>query len=194
MSTVRKPIFVAVLAAGALLFSGCTSESTEPAGETATTSSASAGTSLVVADDSWVKAADTADPDAEPTDADAGMNGHTGVMTPVFGTLRNESDSDLRLVGASAAVSDKAELHETVLGPSGAASMQKREGGFAIPAGETLVLEPGGNHIMLMGLRDPVTTGQQVTITLEFEDGNTTEMVVPGRSFEGGNEQYQGGE
>lgn len=144
----------------------------------------------------WVKAADTADADVESADADpdAGMNGHTGVMTPVFGTLRNESDSDLQLVGASTSVSDKAELHETVVGPSGAASMQKREGGFAIPAGEALVLEPGGNHIMLMGLRDPITTGQQVTVTLEFEDGTTTEMVVPGRSFEGGNEQYQGGE
>lgn len=122
------------------------------------------------------------------------MNGQAQVMTSVFGTLRNQSDSDLRLVDVTSDASDRVELHETVQGPTGAATMRPREGGFAIPPGGALVLAPGGDHIMLIGLRSPITTGQQVTLTLEFEDGSRTDMVVPGRSFEGGNEEYQGGE
>lgn len=189
MSTMRKSVFAAAITAGTLLLSGCTADSP---GDASTTSSAPAEVVPVVPEDVWVKAADTNGAEAEHSGGE--MNRQTEVMTPVFGTLRNQSDADLRLVGASSEVSEQAELHETVPGPAGAATMQKREGGFAIPPGGELVLAPGGNHIMLIGLRDPITTGQQVTITLEFEGGSTAEMVVPGRSFEGGNEEYQGEE
>lgn len=188
----NKSVIAVAIATGALLLSGCTSDDAGPGDDTVSTS-ASADATPVSAEDAWVKAADTEE-DAGAEHSGTGTNGHDGVMTPVFGTLRNQSDSDLLLVGVSSAVSEQAELHETVPGPAGSASMQKREGGFTIPADGTLVLEPGGDHIMLMGLREPITTGQQVRVTLEFEDGGTTEIVVPGRSFEGGNEQYQGGE
>ena len=52
------------------------------------------------------------------------------------------------------------------------------------------MLEPGGNHIMLMGLSEPITTGQEITLTLEFEDGRTQDVTVSARSFEGGDEEY----
>lgn len=189
MNTMRKSVFAAAIAAGTLLLSGCTADSQ---GDATATSSAPAEVAPLAAEDVWVKAAD---PNGAETEHSGGeMNGQAEVMTPVFGTLRNQSDSDLRLIGASSDVSEQAELHETVPGPTGAATMQKREEGFAIPPGGELILAPGGNHVMLIGLRGPITTGQQVTITLELDDGNSTEMVVSGRSFEGGNEKYQGGE
>ena len=115
-------------------------------------------------------------------------------MAPVFGTVRNQSNEDVRLVEVASAVSGEAELHETVSGAAGGSMMREREGGFVIPAGGELVFEPGGNHIMLMGVQDSIRTGQEVTVTLTLENGDTSEIVASARSFEGGNEQYQGGE
>ncbi|MDX2356040.1 copper chaperone PCu(A)C [Dietzia sp. PP-33] len=91
-------------------------------------------------------------------------------------------------------VAGEAELNETASGTSGSSMMRKREGGFVIPAGGELVFEPGGNHIMLMGVHESIRTGQEVTVTLTLENGDTSEIVASARSVEGGTEQYQGEE
>src|SRR5699024_1810454 len=83
------------------------------------------------------------------------------------------------------------ELHESVPG-GGGMSMQEKEDGFVIPAGGELLLQPGGDHIMLMGLEDPITTGQQISVTLEFADGAEQEITVSARDFEGAEENYAG--
>nr|WP_254426077.1 copper chaperone PCu(A)C [Dietzia sp. oral taxon 368] len=70
--------------------------------------------------------------------------------------------------------------------------MKEREDGFVIPAGGELLLEPGGNHIMLMDLDEPISTGQQITLTLEF-DGAEQDVTVFARDFQGGEEEYVGG-
>ena len=48
--------------------------------------------------------------------------------------------------------------------------------GFEIPAQGTLVLEPGGKHIMLMGLQDLPKSGQPVTLRLQFEHAGIVEV------------------
>jgi len=45
-----------------------------------------------------------------------------------------------------------------------------------IPAGETVSLEPGGYHIMLLDLASPLEEGSTVELTLTFE--NAGELVV----------------
>jgi copper(I)-binding protein len=47
---------------------------------------------------------------------------------------------------------------------------------IALPAGEEVKLEPGGYHIMIMGLKDPIEAGDEYQITLEFE--NAGEIAV----------------
>lgn len=47
---------------------------------------------------------------------------------------------------------------------------------IALPAGEEVKLEPGGYHIMIMGLKDPIEAGDEYQITLEFE--NVGEIAV----------------
>jgi len=138
-------------------------------------------------------AADTADSAAStPVTFDDGWAKATGTeMTGVFGTITNPGDADLHLTGVESDLGGSAELHETVPGASGM-MMQEREDGFVIPAGGELVLEPGGNHIMLMELGRPITTGQQITLTLEF-DGAEQDVTVSARDFRGGEEEYVGG-
>lgn len=142
-------------------------------------------------------AADTADSAADSTAPttvtfDDGWAKATGTeMTGVFGTITNPGDTDLHLIGVESDLGGSAELHETVPGGSGM-MMQEREDGFVIPAGGELVLEPGGNHIMLMELGRPITTGQRITLTLEF-DGAEQDVTVSARDFQGGEEEYVGG-
>jgi len=53
-----------------------------------------------------------------------------------------------------------------------------------IPAGETLSLEPGGLHLMLIGLKEDLQPGGQVDLTLTFDDGAQTQVQAPVRKVE----------
>ncbi|MFN3601657.1 MAG: copper chaperone PCu(A)C [Dietzia sp.] len=160
----------ALAAAGALALALTTACSTDEEANTAPT----AGAGAVVVEDGWAKATDTE-------------------MSGVFGTIRNPGDSEVHLTGATSEIGETTELHETVPGASGM-MMQEKQGGFVIPAGGQLVLEPGGNHIMLMDLSEPITTGQQITITLQFDGAADQNITVSARDFQGGEEEYVGGD
>ena len=60
--------------------------------------------------------------------------------------------------------------------------MQPKPGGFTVPAGGELVLQPGGEHVMLMGLTTPLESGTTATVTLATSDGDIV-LTVPVRSF-----------
>ncbi|MEB8327215.1 copper chaperone PCu(A)C [Dietzia kunjamensis] len=173
MRTHTRAAFVAASALALALTAACASDDTDTT--TAATPAAAADTAAsttVTFDDGWAKATGTE-------------------MTGVFGTITNPGDTDLHLIGVESDLGGSAELHETVPGASGM-MMQEREDGFVIPAGGELVLEPGGNHIMLMELGRPITTGQRITLTLEF-DGAEQDVTVSARDFQGGQEEYVGG-
>lgn len=124
-------------------------------------------------EDPWTKAVD-ADEDS---------------MTAVFGELTNTSDKDITLVGAEADYAGHVELHETVES-DGDMQMQEIEGGFDIPAGGTLSLEPGGDHIMPMDLDESIEAGADYELTLIFDDDSTQTIEFPGRDFAGAQEEY----
>lgn len=124
----------------------------------------------LVWEDGWVKAAEEG-------------------MTGAFGTLRNPTDSDLRITGAESAAAGSAELHETASDDGGSTMMQEKEGGFLVPAGGSLSLEPGGDHVMLMDLQEPILSGDEVTITL-LTDGGEVETTVVAKEFTGAQEEY----
>jgi copper(I)-binding protein len=90
-----------------------------------------------------------------------------------------------RLIGVSVdpAVAAMAQIHETVMAEGeaegmGAMTMQE-VGSIDLPAGETVALEPGGFHVMLMQLAAPLETGQAFEITLTFEKAGTRTIEVP---------------
>ena len=59
----------------------------------------------------------------------------------------------------------------------GAMTMQQVES-IPLPAGETVRLEPGGYHIMLLELVEPLEEGQTFDLTLEFESSATQTVTV----------------
>jgi copper(I)-binding protein len=56
----------------------------------------------------------------------------------------------------------------------------RRVDGVDIPAGQPAVFEPGGMHIMLIGLKAPLKTDEVFALTLKFEkaDDLTVEVMV----------------
>jgi protein SCO1 len=84
-----------------------------------------------------------------------------------YATLRNRGTSPDALIGASSDVAERVEVHET-RNMSGMMMMEKVDK-LALPAGAQVELKPGAYHLMLIGLKRPLTPGQAVDITLEFE-------------------------
>jgi copper(I)-binding protein len=88
------------------------------------------------------------------------------------------SETD-RLIGAAVdpSIAAKVELHETSMNDEGAMMMQPVPA-IDLPAGETVKLEPGGLHIMLMQLTEPLETGQTYILTLQFAESDDQEIEV----------------
>ncbi len=71
------------------------------------------------------------------------------------------------LVGASTPVAEDVEVHEMKL--EGGVMKMRAAPRLVLPAGKTVVLKPGGYHIMLMGLKQQLKAGDVVPITLKLE-------------------------
>jgi periplasmic copper chaperone A len=89
--------------------------------------------------------------------------------------ITNKGSAPDRLVGGSAAVAGRFEVHSMVM-EQGVAKMRPVEGGLEIKPGETVELKPGSLHVMLMGLKQPLEKGQKVKGTLEFEKAGKVEI------------------
>lgn len=71
------------------------------------------------------------------------------------------------LVSVSSPVAALAQIHETKM-ESNMMMMHELEAGLPLPAGEAVTLAPGANHIMLMGVTEPLRVGDTVELTLNF--------------------------
>jgi periplasmic copper chaperone A len=87
-----------------------------------------------------------------------------------------ESAAPDALVAASSPVSAKAEIH-----------MHAQEGGVMkmmpveevpLDPGKKVELKPGGEHIMLLGLKRPLKEGEHFPLTLTFRNGGKREVEV----------------
>jgi len=100
----------------------------------------------------------------------------------VFMTLENRSDQDQVLVAAESDVSEIVELH-THIEEGGMMRMRQVEK-IEVPANETVTLQPGGLHVMLIGLQQALEPGQTIDLTLVFEDGSRMPVQAPVRRIE----------
>ncbi|GDY11499.1 hypothetical protein LBMAG53_03760 [Planctomycetota bacterium] len=118
------------------------------AGSSSSASPAPVSTSSVVVEAVWARA----------TTASAKAAG-------VYLTIRNDGPADA-LAGASCDRADLCQLHE-IREQDGVARMVAVER-ILVPAGGAAVLKPGGQHVMLLGLRGPLVAGEHLALTLVF--------------------------
>lgn len=102
-----------------------------------------------------------------------------GVSRPAaaYLTIRNEGSKPEVLTGVSTSASKMAEVHEVTMvdgisrmGPAGA---------ITIPAGSEVSLKPGGLHVMMMKLKQPLEKGESLDLTLTFKNTGPVEVLVP---------------
>ncbi len=85
-----------------------------------------------------------------------------------FLTIENKGSSADRLTAVSTPVSGRSEIH-TMTMENNIMKMRQLEDGIAIPAGESVTLKPGGNHLMFMQLKQGIEKGATIPVTLVFE-------------------------
>src|SRR5262245_17641930 len=83
-------------------------------------------------------------------------------------TIENRGASADRLVSGSGDIAGRIEIHEMAM-DGGVMTMRPLEKGLVIEPGKTVKLAPGGHHLMLMDLKNPLKQGDRVPLTLQFE-------------------------
>lgn len=159
---------------------------TVPAAMTLSTAMAACGTSSSVAGQTSATPASSASQSPAATStagfefanlyafaAPAGMD-----VSAVYATITNTGTSADTLVSASTPVARETMVHRTVATGHGAGSMQHMAS-LPLPPHGTLVLRPGGNHIMLMQLTGPLEVGRTIAVTLTFGSGRSVVVQVP---------------
>ncbi len=145
----------------------CGSDTTANENTTAQEESAAPGSTVII-EGGWVRATKgTEDPS----------------MSAAFMSLTNPTDSDITLTAGASDVAGMTQLHEMVMDADGKMMMQEVDGGIPVKAGSHAHLEPGGNHVMLMDLKQELAPGDEVALTLTFDDGTTQELLLPVKEF-----------
>lgn len=69
-------------------------------------------------------------------------------------------------------------IHQTMIDEQSVARMEMVDA-LVIPAGKSVVLKPGGTHIMLMDLKEPVTGKEKIELDLKFENAGDMKVEAP---------------
>lgn len=88
------------------------------------------------------------------------------------------SAKDARLVAVTSPAAESAEIH-TMSMDNGVMKMRQLEF-LPLPANQVVKLGPGGNHLMLFGLKKPLKAGQEIplTLTIKFADKRTEKIKI----------------
>ncbi len=94
----------------------------------------------------------------------------------VYLLITNCGKDDKQLVAVSTPVAKMSELHRTV-DRDGMMVMVRQEA-VPLPAGESVSFEPGGLHLMLMGLKKNLVEGEWLPVTITLSDGENMSFVA----------------
>lgn len=180
--SVKKSFVGAVTLATALSLAACS-----PANEEDSTAGSAEVTTTTTSSSATTSAAAETDAPLTVTDAVVRASVEDSMMTAIFATITNNTDEDINITGfTSDADAERFELHEVVDGV-----MQEKPGGFIVPAGGSIELAPGQDHMMLMGLGSPIEAGDEVNVTLTLGDGTELELEpIQARTIAAGDEDY----
>ncbi len=93
-----------------------------------------------------------------------------------FLTIDNRGKDADRLVGASSPVAGQVEIHEMAM--DGGVMKMRAVKGIDLPPGAKVQLKPGGYHVMLESLKQPLKAGETIPLTLTFEKAGSIDIKV----------------
>jgi copper(I)-binding protein len=109
-------------------------------------------------------------------EAEASFGGAT--TSEAFVTVSNAGHVSDRLVSASCACAQSVEMHRMWMDHN-IMRMRPAPNGLEVPAGGTLALTKGRDHLMLVGLKRPLKPGMRVKMTLRFEHNGKATLDFP---------------
>lgn len=95
-----------------------------------------------------------------------------------FFTIENTGTQADRLLSVTSPAAADVQIHEMSM-QGDVMKMRPLPDGIELPPGQTIVLAPGGYHLMFMQLAAPFVEGQTVPVTLTFEKAGTVELALP---------------
>jgi len=95
----------------------------------------------------------------------------------VYVTLANNGSSSDRLLSAATPVADQVQFHST--SEENGVSRMREMRTVEVTPGARVAFSPGGMHIMLVGLKQPLKEGQTFPMTLNFEKAGKIDLMVP---------------
>jgi len=104
----------------------------------------------------------------------------SGATGGAYLTIVNADSVAVELVGASSPVATSVEVHESMQ-HDGMSHMMPRTS-LPIGARDSVVMAPGGLHVMLNHLLRPLVAGDSVPLTLRFSNGDSVQVRVPVRA------------
>jgi protein SCO1/2 len=97
-------------------------------------------------------------------------------ISAAYFQITNLGEADDALVRAETDAAHMVELHTMQM--DGDVMRMRQVEQIALPAGEMVALQPGGLHVMLMGLTRTLSAGDSLTLTLGLESGSSLEVVA----------------
>jgi periplasmic copper chaperone A len=91
-------------------------------------------------------------------------------------TLRNVSSSTVTVTGVESPIAGHAMIHETTV--QGGQSKMRPHEQLVVAPGMTVKFEPGGLHVMLHDLKQPLTVGQTVPLVITLAGGGTLQVTA----------------
>jgi periplasmic copper chaperone A len=146
------------VAALGLLTSLAVAQTTPAAQPTAATPTAAAAQTTLIAQNAWVRATPGAD------------------IAAAYLTLRNVSATTVTVTGVESPIAAHAMIHETKV--EGGQSKMRPHEQLVLPPGATVKLEPGGLHVMLHDLKQPLTVGQSVPLVILLAGGGSVQVTA----------------
>lgn len=156
----KKLIAIFAVLFAAVSLTGCAPEATNELPKTG-----------IIIEDAWVRASE--------------YSAEAGGMTGIFAKITNNGDKTITLVGGSTDAAMMVQTHEVVDG-----MMQEKKGGIEIHVGQTVTLQPGGLHVMLMNLTKPIVVGDKIDFTFKFDKADSQTFTLTAKESEGGDETY----
>ncbi len=96
----------------------------------------------------------------------------------VFMRIENAGENAVRLIDVKGDAAKKIEIHTSQM-QDDVMKMMHLDDGLEVPAQGCVALERGGYHVMLMGLIAPLEQGDNLALTLQFDNGEELAVEVP---------------
>ena len=96
-----------------------------------------------------------------------------------FMIIHNHGTEDCHITGARSDIAQRVELHTHIEDDQGVMRMVEVEEGFPLPVEGEVVMARGGDHVMFLGLNQPLEQGDEVEVTFLFADGAEATVTVP---------------